>query len=99
MHFISLLQRVVSQYEAKEHTLYSKAREAEGVRRKQVQLVEKLQEDLEHLKQRNAMKLKVSGYMWNTWKRIIIYIPVPVCTDVHSITYQLTYVQCFMIVL
>lgn len=62
IYFPSLLQRVVSHYEAKEHTLYSKAREAEGVRRKQVQLVEKLQEDLEHLKQRNAMKLKVSGY-------------------------------------
>ena len=94
---------MVSQYEAKEHTLYSKAREAEGVRRKQVQLVEKLQEDLEHLKQRNAMKLKVSGCsefascMWNTWK--CMYIPVPDCIYVHSITYQLTYAQCFMIVL
>ena len=55
-------QRVVSQYETHEHVLYSKAREAENVRRKQVQLVEKLQEDLEHLKQRNAIKLKVSVY-------------------------------------
>ena len=51
---------MVNQYEAREHSLYSKAREAEGVRRKQVQVVEKLQEDLEHLKQRNAVKLKVS---------------------------------------
>ena len=55
-------QRVVSQYEAREHSLYSKAREAEGVRRKQVQVVEKLQEDLEQLKQRNAVKLKVSQW-------------------------------------
>lgn len=60
MQALFFLQRVVNQYEAHEHALYSKAREAEGVRRKQVQVVEKLQEDLEHLKQRNAIKLKVS---------------------------------------
>ena len=40
--------------------MYSKAREAESLRRKQVQVVDKLQEDLEQLKQRNAVKLKVS---------------------------------------
>ena len=56
----TLTQRVVNQYEAREHGLYSKAREAESLRRKQVQVVDKLQEDLEQLKQRNAVKLKVS---------------------------------------
>ena len=55
-----LTQRVVNQYDAREHALYSKAREAESLRRKQVQVVDKLQDDLEQLKQCNAVKLKVS---------------------------------------
>ena len=56
----TLTQRVVNQYETREHGLYSQSREAESLRRKEVQVVDKLQEDLEQLKQRNAVKLKVS---------------------------------------
>ena len=51
---------MVAQYDSQEHALYAKAREADSLQKKQVQVVDKLQEDLEQLKKRNAIKLKVS---------------------------------------
>jgi hypothetical protein len=42
-----------------EHRLFSDAREAEAQRKKQSQVVGKMQGELEHLKRENAKRLKV----------------------------------------
>ena len=57
--FNVLQQKTISHQDSIEHSLYSKARDAESLRKKQVQIVEKLQNDLDILKRNNARKLKV----------------------------------------
>ena len=54
------LQRLVTHYDQIEHKLFSGAREAEAQRKKQSQVVQKMQNDLEQLKRENAKRLKVS---------------------------------------
>ena len=62
-HYIHLkfctLQHLVSHYDQVEHRLFSDAREAEAQRKKQSQVVIKMQGELEHLKRENAKRLKV----------------------------------------
>ena len=49
----------MTHYDQVEHRLFSDAREAEAQRKKQSQVVAKMQGELEHLKRENAKKLKV----------------------------------------
>ena len=53
------MQSLVTHYDQVEHRLFSDAREAEAQRKKQSQVVVKMQGELEHLKRENAKRLKV----------------------------------------
>ena len=55
-----LAQKFVANQDQKEHSLYSSAKDAESLRKKQAQLVEALHNDLKSLKIENSRKLKVS---------------------------------------
>lgn len=55
---LKTLSKTISHQDSIEHSLYSRARDAESLRKKQVQIVEKLQNDLDILKRNNARKLK-----------------------------------------
>ena len=50
---------MVSHYDHVEHKLFSEAKEAEAQRKKQSQVVTKMQGELEQLKRENAKRLKV----------------------------------------
>ena len=56
-----------------EHSLYSTAKNAESLRKKQTQTVEKLNIDLKSLKLQNARKLKVS---YITSNELLYTVPV-----------------------
>ena len=58
-HVYTLLQHLVTHYDHVEHKLFSDAREAEAQRKKQSQVVIKMQDELEQLKRDNAKRLKV----------------------------------------
>ena len=49
----------MTHYDQVEHRLFSTAKEAEAQRKKQSQVVVKMQGDLEQLKRENAKRLKV----------------------------------------
>lgn len=49
----------MSQYDSREHEIYSQAKDAEAQRKKQAQTVEAMYHELESLKQTNAKRLKV----------------------------------------
>ena len=57
-----LPQRLVSHYDQVEHKLFSEAKEAEGQRKKQSQIVQKMHDELEQLKRDNAKRLKVHDF-------------------------------------
>ena len=56
---MSSFQHLVTHYDQVEHRLFSGAREAEAQRKKQSQVVIKMQGELEQLKRENAKRLKV----------------------------------------
>ena len=56
---MSSFQHLVAHYDQVEHRLFSGAREAEAQRKKQSQVVIKMQGELEQLKRENAKRLKV----------------------------------------
>ena len=62
----------MTQYDHVEHKLFSEAKETEAQRKKQSQVVMKMQGELEHLKRENAKRLKV--------KKVTLYTLVVQCT-------------------
>ena len=62
----------MAQQDELEHSLYATAKNAESLRKKHTQTVEKLHSDLKTLKIHNARKLKVSTCMKHYEEAIII---------------------------
>ena len=54
-------QQVVTQCDSHEHDLYSQAKVADSQRKKQTQVVQDMNKELELLKQTNARRLKVNS--------------------------------------
>ena len=82
-----LLQKLVSHQESQEHSLYSQAREAEAQRKRQDQVVGKLQVELETLKRTNAKRLKVCVFVclsvWlSVWLSVCLSVWLSVCLPI-----------------